>query len=168
MTLEVADLITFTCSHCRAELKMPPGVWDGWVRCRSCGRVFLPPECERLPQSGSGSSASSPGEHSLLDVNSPNGPPGLQVPRSFSGRMSHTSPTRLVFTTGFVLCLLLTLIKFLDFSPGGMAIFGFLTFVFFLLLMRTPRKRLPTAAARWARSRVDTPLRDNSGQGSDS
>ena len=78
--------------------------------------------------------------------------PGLQVPRPFSGRMAHTSPARLVFTTGFVLCLLLTLIKFLDFSPGGMAIFGFLTFVFFLLLMRTPRKRLPTAGATWARS----------------
>ena len=55
MTLEVVDLITFTCSHCRAELEMPSGSWDGWVRCRSCGRVFLPPEFERLPHGGSGS-----------------------------------------------------------------------------------------------------------------
>ena len=44
--------------------------------------------------------------------------PDLDGLRRFTGRMAHTSPARLVFTTGFVLCLLLTLIEFLDFSPG--------------------------------------------------
>ena len=56
--------------------------------------------------------------------------------------MAHTSPARIVFTTGFVLCLLLSLITFLDFQPLGLAIFGFLTISFLLLLIRTPRKRL--------------------------
>ena len=93
----------------------------------------------------------------------PTAPRGSRFRGLFPAECPTPASARLVFTTGFVLCLLLTLIKFLDFSPGGMAIFGFLTFVFFLLLMRTPRKRLPTAAATWARSQVETTLRDNSG-----
>jgi hypothetical protein len=58
-------------------------------------------------------------------------------------RMAHTSGPRLVFTTGFVLSLFLSLIFFLDFQPGKLAIFGALAIGFFLLLLRTPRKRLP-------------------------
>jgi hypothetical protein len=61
----------------------------------------------------------------------------------FTNRMAHTSGARLVFTTGFVLCVFLSLIFFLDFQPGKLAIFGALTIGFFLLLLRTPRKRLP-------------------------
>jgi hypothetical protein len=162
VTPEVADLITYTCVYCRSELVMPSGGWDGWVRCRSCGRVFLPPEFESLRHISRGSGLSGPGDHPQLDVGSPNGQAGLQVPLPISDRIAHTSPTRLVFTTGFVLCLLLTLIKFLDFSPGGMAIFGFLTLVFFLLLMRTPRKRLRQAGATWARSNVETTSQNDS------
>jgi hypothetical protein len=60
-----------------------------------------------------------------------------------SNRLAHTSGARLVFVTGFVLCLFLSLIFFLDFQPGRLAIFGALTIGFFLLLLRTPRKRLP-------------------------
>ena len=69
--------------------------------------------------------------------------------------MSHTSARALVFTTGFVLCLLLTLINFLDFSPGSMAIFGFLTIVFFLLLLRTPRKASCRRVRRDSRAEFD-------------
>ena len=74
--------------------------------------------------------------------------------------MAHTSPARVVFTTGFVLCLLLTLIYFLDFSPGPMAIFGFSTIGFFLLLLRTPRKRRPPPGATWVRTQRET-ITDN-------
>ena len=48
MSPEVEDF-TYSCPHCLAELDTPAGGWDGWVRCRSCGRVFLPPEFDRLP-----------------------------------------------------------------------------------------------------------------------
>ena len=65
----------------------------------------------------------------------------------FTNRMTHTSGARLVFTTGFVLCLFLSLIFFLDFQPGKLAIFGALAIGFFLLLLRTPRKRLPTVGS---------------------
>jgi hypothetical protein len=149
VTSEVVDPITYSCVYCLAQLDMPSGGWDGWVRCRSCGRVFLPPQFERLPHLGRGS------ETSGIAFRTPNGAAQLDVPQPVPGRMSHTSPARLVFTTGFVLCLLLTLIKFLDFSPGAMAVFGFLTLVFFLLLMRTPRKRLPPAGATWVSPDVE-------------
>lgn len=154
MTSEVLDPITYSCVHCLAQLDMPSGGWDGWVRCRSCGRAFLPPEFERLPHVSRGSAASGPA------IDTPNG--AAELPLPVPERMSHTSPARLVFTTGFVLCLLLTLIKFLDFSPGGMAIFGFLTLVFFLLLMHNPRKRLPPAGATWARPDVEAAAQDGS------
>jgi hypothetical protein len=150
---EVVDSITYSCANCLAQLDAPTGNWDGWVRCSACGRLFLPSEFERLPQLSKGPRGPAFG--------TPNGAVDQVVP-PFSGRMSHTSPARLIFTTGFVLCLLLTLIKFLDFSPGGMAIFGFLTLVFFFLLMRTPRKRLPPAGATWARSQVESSAQNDS------
>ena len=37
VTREVVEPITYSCPHCRAELECPPGGWDGWVRCPSCG-----------------------------------------------------------------------------------------------------------------------------------
>ncbi len=58
-----------------------------------------------------------------------------------TGHLGHTSPARLVFMTGLVFSLLLTLIAFLDHKPTRMAIFGFLSFAFFLMLLRTPRAR---------------------------
>ena len=48
---------------------------------------------------------------------------GDGLPRPPARRMAHTSVVRVVLSSGFVICLLLTLIKFLDFSPGPMAIF---------------------------------------------
>ncbi len=73
--------------------------------------------------------------------------PEFEGPHPLTRRMAHTSPTRLVFTTGFVLCLFLTLISFLDLRPVRLAIFGFLTIGFLLLLLRTPRRRLPPFGA---------------------
>jgi hypothetical protein len=162
VTSEVVNSLTFTCEHCLAELEMPSGGWDGWLRCRSCGRVFLPPDLEKLRLKSAGSAV--PGTDSAMPqgADSPNGAAGFIVPQPVSGRMSHTSPARLVFTTGFVLCLLLTFIKFLDYSPGAMTIFGFLTLAFFLLLMRTPRKRRPPAGATWARQAVEVTRQDDS------
>jgi hypothetical protein len=162
VTAQVGDLVTFSCVHCLAELEMPFGNWDGWVRCRSCGQVFLPPDFETMRQINRISTAPGPDLGIPGGSGSSNGATGFVVPQPGSTRLSHTSAARLVFTTGFVLCLILTLIKFLDFSPGGMAIFGFLSLVFFLLLMRSPRKRLPPAGATWVRQTADSTAHNDS------
>jgi hypothetical protein len=159
----VVDFTTFTCVHCLDELEMPLSSWDGWVRCRACERVFLPPKYESARRTNSKSAVSNPDTGLLHGDSSPNGNLDLTDQQPPSDRMSHTTPARLVFTTGFVLCLLLTLIKFLDFSPGGMAIFGFLTIAFFLLLIRTPRRRLPPAGATWVRQVAPISAQDDSG-----
>ena len=137
MISEVFEPLTYFCPHCRALLESPTGGWDGWVRCRACSRLFLPQDFGGLAADPRGLASSNgiPLEFSETGIDG--------VARSPAGRMAHTSIARVVFSSGFVICLLLTLIKFLDFSPGPMAIFGFMTIVFFLLLMRTPRKRLP-------------------------
>jgi hypothetical protein len=134
---------TCSCPHCRVELEPPAGGWDGWVRCPSCARVFLPPEPDRVPHGVSAGAASSPNGGNRVGDGTTTGPALVEPAGIFTSRMAHTSGTRLVFTTGFVLCLFLSLIFFLDFQPGKLAIFGALTIGFFLLLLRTPRKRLP-------------------------
>lgn len=126
-------------------LDAPEGGWDGWVRCRACSRLFLPEDFLGLPEArdaeGSGDANGTPLEYSDQV--------GDGLPRPLTGRMAHTSVARVVLSSGFVICLLATLIFFLEFSPGRMGIFGFMSIVFFLLLMRTPRKRLllPRSAA---------------------
>jgi hypothetical protein len=47
------------------------------------------------------------------------------------------SPAKLTFLTGLVLCLFMFLISFLDQRTSNMLIFGFLSAVFFFLLLRT-------------------------------
>ena len=119
---------------------LPRGAGTAGCAVRSCTRVFLPPEPERLPRRGRDGAASSPLTGLSLAT-------WLRWHRHgrargrLPGRMAHTSVARVVFTTGFVLCLFLSLIFFLDFSPGRLAIFGVMTIGFFLLLLRTPRKR---------------------------
>jgi len=73
----------------------------------------------------------------------PDAPLILDGPRpAITLRASHTSPARLIFTTGFVLSLVLALLAFLDLKPRTTAIFGFLAITFFLMLLRTPRRRV--------------------------
>jgi hypothetical protein len=43
-----------------------------------------------------------------------------------------------------------------------MTMFGFLTLVFFLLLMRTPAKRLPPAGKTWGSQAVEATGQDDS------
>jgi hypothetical protein len=135
--------IAYSCPYCLADLDPPATSWNGWVRCPSCTRVFLPPEIEHAPFRAATAEATTASGGSELE----NGQPAAAVAETAAaprlGRMAHTSGARLVLTTGFVLCLLLTLIAFLDSRPAQLAIFGFMTIGLFLLLLRTPRRRLP-------------------------
>jgi hypothetical protein len=143
VSLELVATLNYPCPHCRVELDVPASRWDGWMRCPSCERTFLPPEPERLPRGSSTAAVSSPLDGNRLTDGRTAGALEFEGTRPLTSRMAYTSPTRLVFTTGFVLCLFLTLISFLDLRPARLAVFGFLTIGFFLLLLRTPRRRLP-------------------------
>jgi hypothetical protein len=143
VSARVEASFTYSCPHCWVDLEAPAGSWDGWVRCPSCTRVFLPPAPEKLPCGVRVSAASSPVDGAQPDGGSPGSTAIAEPAGLLSNRLAHTSGARLVFVTGFVLCLFLSLIFFLDFQPGRLAIFGALTIGFFLLLLRTPRKRLP-------------------------
>jgi hypothetical protein len=143
VSTQVEASFTYSCPHCWADLEAPAGSWDGWVRCPSCTRVFLPPQADRLPRGVRVAAASSPVNGDQPGDGAPGSTSVVEPVGLVSNRLAHTSGARLVFVTGFVLCLFLSLIFFLDFQPGKLAIFGALTIGFFLLLLRTPRKRLP-------------------------
>ncbi len=139
MSSDLVATFVYPCPHCRVELDAPASGWDGWMRCPSCERAFLPPEVEKRPRGISPAAVSAP----LDGAASPGVAGESAMGQPLGGRLAHTSPMRLVFTTGFVLCAFLALINFLDLRPMRLAIFGFLAIGFFLLLMRTPGRRVP-------------------------
>jgi hypothetical protein len=56
-------------------------------------------------------------------------------------RSAPSSATRLIVSTGLIVSLFLLLVAYLDRSSQSSAIFGFLTVLFFLLLLRLPKNR---------------------------
>jgi hypothetical protein len=143
MSSQLVETFTYSCPHCRVELEAPAGRWDGWVRCPSCARTFLPPEQERLPRGVSAAAAASSIDGTAQSDGSTAGSFEVEATGLFTGRHASTSGARLVFLTGLVLCAFLSLIFFLVHEPGKLAIFGALSIGFFLLLLRSPRKRVP-------------------------
>jgi hypothetical protein len=60
-------------------------------------------------------------------------------PRGF--RETPSSASRLIVSTGLIVSLFLLLVGYLDRSSQSSAIFGFLTVIFFLVLLRLPKGR---------------------------
>jgi len=136
-------IVTYSCPHCRVQLETQSDGWEGWLRCPACGRASLPPEPVGVRDASQRLAASSKDNATLVAADLPEGPVILDGLRPvITLRASHTSPARLIFTTGFVLSLVLALLAFLDLKPRTTAIFGFLAITFFLMLLRTPRKRV--------------------------
>ncbi|MFI5454656.1 MAG: hypothetical protein ACHRXM_04320 [Isosphaerales bacterium] len=143
MRSETALLVSYSCPHCRVQLETRSDGWDGWLRCPVCERVSLPPEPVGFLDAGQQPVVSSKDNATPVTTGLPDASMIPDGPRQASTlRASHTSPARLIFTTGFVLSLVLGLLAFLDLRPTYTAIFGFLSITFFLLLLRTPRKRV--------------------------
>jgi len=136
--------------------------WEGWLRCPVCERVSLPPEPVGFRDAWQQPVLSSKDNTTPVTAGLPDEPMILDGPRqAITLRASHTSPARLIFTTGFVLSLVLTLLFFLDLKPTRMAIFGFLSIAFFLMLLRTPRKRVaPWGSWRSARAEEEAAGRE--------
>jgi hypothetical protein len=125
--------------------------WDGWLRCPVCLRVSLPPETAGLLENRQRFAVSDNDHVTASAPGSPEGPMFIDDQRLVHPlSSSHTSAARLIFTTGLVLSLVLALLFFLDMRPRTTAIFGFLAIAFFLMLLRTPRKRV-TPWGSWQR-----------------
>jgi len=108
-----------------------------------CRQVSLPPEPRDFGDARQHLAGSNNDNETPVTAGLPDGPMIVDDPRlAITLRAAHTSPARLIFTTGFVLSLVLTLLAFLDLRPRTAGIFGFLAIAFFLLLLRTPRKRV--------------------------
>jgi hypothetical protein len=156
-----SDVVVYSCPYCRAELAASFDEWDGWLRCPVCARPSNPPApagfrmaSERLVLSSdlgvAQSGAKAADTTAFLNGSRP----------AFVERFAHTSPARLVFVTGLVFSLFLALIAFLDQKPTRLSIFGFLSIVFFFLLLRTPGKRVAPWNARVKRDEGTTALKD--------
>jgi len=145
-------IVSYSCPNCRAALETGSDGWEGWMRCPICAQVSLPPEPVGFPEARQRLVATINDSATPVTAGSPDGPLIPDDPRqAIPLRASHTSPARLIFTTGFVLSLVLALIAFLDYKPRTTAIFGFLAIAFFLMLLRTPRKRV----APWGKRMKD-------------
>jgi hypothetical protein len=58
-----------------------------------------------------------------------------------ASRSSPSSASRVIVSTGLIVSIFLLLVAYLDRSSQSSAIFGFLTVLFFLLLLRLPKRR---------------------------
>jgi hypothetical protein len=155
--------VLYSCPHCRAQIEAQVGGWDGWMRCPACGKASLPPEPDvvrAVHQSVMVQDATGGLPAPAGSADPDFAAEGPQPPVVF--RRAHTTPTRLIFTTGLVLSLVLALVSFLDMKPRTTAIFGFLAIVCFLMLLRSPTRRA-APWAKWRRPGTDAakPTRDH-------
>jgi hypothetical protein len=144
MSSEISYFVSYACPNCRTQLEAPSTGWDGWLRCPVCKWPSLPPEVMVDHRETRRRTAQPNANDTILTI--PALPEGALEPDSLAtdsdGRSSHSTPARLIFTTGFALSLFLVLVAYLDERMGRMAIFGILSIGFFFLLVRSPRNRM--------------------------
>jgi hypothetical protein len=141
---EMVFIESYSCPHCRAELETGFGDWQGWQRCPTCGLASLPPATAGLHSARRPGAGSKTDDDILVISESPAKLADAEpAAPDFSGRPSHIGPGRLVFRTGLFVSLGLMLIFYLDRKTMNAAIFGCLSVVFFLLLLRTSGSRSP-------------------------
>lgn len=134
--------LAYSCPHCHNWLEAATATWQGWILCPECHRPGLPPpraiqrlrrrveqKDPHLPYDRPSPSAGDPRREALTS----------RGPSLSPGRLSQSSTSRLIVLTGLVISLFLLLVAYLDRSSQSSAIFGFLTIVFFLLMLRLPR-----------------------------
>ncbi len=146
MSSEMVFIETYSCPHCRAQLETGFNDWQGWQRCPTCGLACLPPEPPGLRSTQQSAARSTVAEDILVISDSPEKLADAEpVAPAFGGRPSHIGPARLVFRTGLLVSLGLMLIFYLDRNTMNAAIFGCLSVVFFLLLLRISGGRSPAS-----------------------
>jgi hypothetical protein len=141
---EIAYFVTYPCPRCHLELESEHGGWQGWLKCPACGSPALPPEfllghpaVRRRVREAVGD----PGVIVIGDEAS-NGPPAAAAaPLIDEAPSTLVNTLRLVFITGLVTSLFLLLIAFVDQNTRATYIFGALSVVFFVLMLRMPARR---------------------------
>lgn len=137
--------VTYNCPHCGVTLEAEDDGWDGWRRCPACGRPALPPKPD--PQlrrdyafdlDARASAEGEPGADGSADPIGSDPENVLEIPAASSPVIG---TARLIFKTGLILSLALLLIFYLDQNSTNATIFGALAVIFFLLLLRFPKKR---------------------------
>src|SRR6185437_13078281 len=119
--------------------------WEGWVRCPACGTPALPPEImlghpntQRRVREMDGDD----GAVLVIGADSQD----EAAPQDASALIATPTSTlvsvlRMIFLTGLVMSLFLLLIAYLDQNQRAAGIFGSLSVIFFLLLLRMPGHR---------------------------
>ncbi len=139
------DGASFVCPRCKALLEVADQPWRGWVLCPDCGLPCLPPERCHVRQSQRQAVARQPevpqdlAHEQTGSLKEPAPMVKLSVPRA--RQSSSPSASRLIVSTGLIVSAFLLLAAYLDRSPHSLAIFGTLTVVFSILLLRIPRRR---------------------------
>ena len=133
---------SYVCPHCQALLEIPDKPWRGWVICPACALPCLPPERLGVRQSRRDEAARQrEGQQRLVAeptgaLREPVSVVKLSVPTA-----GQSSASRLIVSTGFFVSAFLLLVAYLDHSSHSLVIFGILTAIFFILLVRISRRR---------------------------
>ena len=137
--------VSYSCPHCQVLLEVPDKPWRGWVLCPDCGLPCLPPERLTLPHSRKRSVARQPQvpQDLVPEQTGPRKEPAPMVKPSVprARQSTSSSATRLIVSTGLFVSAILLLVAYLDRSSHSLAIFGTLTVIFLILLLRMPRRR---------------------------
>ena len=143
MESQVIYFVTYACPRCKADLEVQHGPWSGWRLCPACGLPALPPEllfghpATRRRVAGyevEPEPLIEPSEPKKMEVLEP-APIVLVTPSSGFGAL------RVFFLVGLVISLFLLLLFYLDQNQEMTGLFGGLSFIFFLLLIRGPGRR---------------------------
>ena len=120
MSREIRYYPSYTCPHCHVHLEARTIDWDGWLRRPECNQLSLPPVpviAARQPRQNDILRHADNAIVFLPESAEANVQPVFD-PTVNPGQPSHTSPARLIFTTGFALSLFLVLVAFLDHGPA--------------------------------------------------
>jgi hypothetical protein len=141
---EITYFVTYLCPGCATELEARHGGWQGWLRCPVCGVPALPPEfLLGHPQTWRRVEGAHQ-EHDIMVIDAAAEAPGMLAPAPRSAS-APVSALRLIFLTGLILSLFLLLVFYMEQNKQTTAIFGFLSIIFFFLLLRTPAVRRRSA-----------------------
>jgi hypothetical protein len=140
---QVTYFVSYPCPRCKAELEVEHGDWQGWRRCPACGLPSLPPELLfGHPRTRRQVRGHDEDGAILTDEGVPEDSIALDRSRIVASSPSSVASTlRVIFLIGLVVSLFLLLLFYLDQNQQLTGIFGALSFIFFLLSLRTPKGR---------------------------
>jgi hypothetical protein len=140
---QVTYVVSYSCPRCKAELEVQHGDWQGWRLCPACGLPSLPPEMLfGHPSTRRLVSGHDEGPAILNEISLPEDSVALDRSRLLAASPSRgLGAFRVVVAVLLVVSLFLLLLFYLDQNQQLTGIFGALSFIFFLLLLRNPTRR---------------------------